>query len=53
MLIYPAVPVQVVVDDAEAFARVVAPVRSAHQELDHQPHVDQRDFIVGREVSLP
>jgi len=44
--------VEIVVNDPEAFPGVVAPVSPAHQELNHQTHVNQSDLVVRRQVAL-
>lgn len=44
--------VQVGVQRPEALPGVVAAVGSAHQQLQHQADIDQRDLIVWREVPL-
>lgn len=52
---YPVVAVKIVVNDSEAFPRVVAPVSPAHQVLNDQTYIDQSDFIdfiVGRKITL-
>lgn len=43
---------EIVVNYPKAFPRVVAPVSPAHQELNHQTHVNQSDFIVWRQMTL-
>ena len=49
---HPAVSMEIVVNDSEAFPGVVAPVCPTHQILNHQADVDQSDFIVRRQITL-
>lgn len=43
---------EVVVERPEALARVVAPISTSHQVLDHQADVDQADSVVRGQVPL-
>lgn len=49
---HPAVAMEIVVDDAEAFPGVIAPIGPTHQELNNEADVNQRDLIVWRQMTL-
>lgn len=43
---------QIVVDDPEALACVATAKCSTHQVLNHQTHINKRDLVVWRKISL-
>lgn len=49
---YPFQSVQIIVEVAESFPSVVAPVCSTHEVFQHQTNVNQGDLIIWRKVSL-